>query len=187
MYQSIFYFQESFVITMYKNDYNEIQSQLALPYLSSREGVLKGIFNILESKFNLVKKSKQSFIDLGSGNGIVVIYSGINYSIESIGIEINKNLIKEARDLIKSFNWRKRRCIKIVRGDLFQQNLEKFDFIYIFSLPSMQKFLKHVFRTAKKGAVVISYKFPLSNMGELLKTAHKSKIENVDVFFYVKS
>jgi 16S rRNA G966 N2-methylase RsmD len=172
---------------MFKDKFNEIQSQLALPYLSSHEGVLEGIFNILESKFQLKRKSKQTFIDLGSGNGSVVIYSGINYRIKSIGIEINKNLIKEAKDLIKKLNWRERRCFKIVHGDLFQQNLETFDFIYIFSLPSMQKFLEHVFRTAKEGALFISYKYPLTNMDKLLNFAHKLKIENVDVFFYVKS
>ena len=172
---------------MDKHNYNEIQSQLALPYLSSHEGVLEGIFNILESKFHLKKKSNQSFIDLGSGNGNVVIYSGINYSIKSIGIEINENLIKEAKDLIKSLNWRQRRYIRIMRGDLFQYNLEKYDFIYIFSLPSMQKFLDHVFRTAKKGAVVISYKYSLSNMDKLLKLAHESKIKNIEVYFYIKS
>ncbi len=172
---------------MYKHNYSEIQSQLALPYLSSHEGVLEGIFNALESKFHLKRKSKQSFIDLGSGNGSVVIYSGINYSIKSTGIEINTNLIKEARDFIKGLNWRQRRCIKIVHGDLFQQTLETFDFIYIFSLPSMQKFLGHVFRTAKKGSVVISYKYRLSNMDKMLNYAYKLKIENVAVFFYIKS
>lgn len=172
---------------MYMHNYNEIQSQLALPYLSSHEEVLEGIFNVLESKFYLKRKSEQSFIDLGSGNGSVVIYSGTNYSIKSIGIEINKNLIKEAKNLIKNLNWRKQRYIEIVHGDLFQQNLENYDFIYIFSLPTMQKYLFHVFNTMNHKAILISYKYPLSNMKSILKLVHRTEIIGHAIYFYKKA
>ena len=172
---------------MPKHNFYNITSQLTLPFLSSHSEVIGGIFNTLEKKFRLKKGSNQHFIDLGSGDGSIVIYSGVNYKIKSFGIEINQNLFKEAKKSIKRLNWKTQRHIKIMRGDLFQQNLEKFDFIYIFSLPSMHKFLLHVFLTAKKGAVIISYKYRLSNMKEFLKPAHEAKFNDVNVFFYLKS
>jgi len=170
---------------MHKHDNYEIQSQLALPYLSTRSEVLEGIFNILETEFSLKKRSKQHFIDLGSGNGKVVLFSGVNYKIKSIGIEINKNLIKEARLALKHLNWMTRRYIKFKNEDLFGQNLEKFNFIYIYSLPTMHKFLLHLFRTLKRGAVIISYKYSLSNIKEIIKSTIEIKVKGEDIFFYL--
>ena len=172
---------------MHKHDNYDIQSQLALPFLTTRTEVLEGIFNTLETEFDLKKRSKQRFIDSGSGNGKVVIFSGVNYKIKSIGIEINKNLIKEARSSLKHLNWMTKRYIKFKNEDLFSQNLEKFDFIYIYSLPSMHKFLLHLFRTLKRGAVIISYKYPLSNMKEIIESIIEIKIKGEDIFFYLVS
>ena len=172
---------------MPKHSFYDIQSQLTLPFLSSHNEIIEEIFSILEKEFGLIQRSNQRFIDLGSGDGSVVIYSGVNYKIRSFGIEINQNLIKQAKRSIKRLNWKTQRLIKIKRRDLFQQNLEQFDFIYIFSLPSMHKFLLHVFKTAKKGAVIISYKYKLSYMEELLKPAHEATFNDVNVFFYLKN
>lgn len=170
---------------MHKHNNYEIQSQLALPYLSTHTIVLEGIFEILKTKYRLKKRSKQSFIDLGSGNGNVVIFSGVNYKIKSIGIEINKELVKEANSSLKNLKWMTRRYIKFKNGDFFSQNLEEYDFIYIYSLPSMHKFLLHLIRTLKRGAVIISYKYPLLNMKDFIESSHKFKIKDEYVFFYL--
>lgn len=170
---------------MHKHDDYEIQSQLALPYLSTRSEVLEGIFNILETKFGLKKRSRQSFIDLGSGNGKVVLFCGVNYKIKSVGVEINNQLFKEAKISLKRLNWVTRHYIKFKNEDLFSQNLEKYDFVYIYSLPTMHKFLHHLFSSLKKGAVIISYKYPLLSMKEVIESCHKSNIKNRDIFFYL--
>ena len=81
---------------MSEQDYRKIYSQLDLPFQETKKISLKNIFRTLEKKFDLKKNSKQSIIDLGSGNGRVIIYSAINYGIRSIGIEIDPILIKEA-------------------------------------------------------------------------------------------
>ena len=172
---------------MDQRDNYKIQSQLTLPYLSTRTEVLEGIFNILETKFGLKKRSNQSFIDLGSGNGKVVIFSGVNYKIKSIGVEINNQLVNEAKLSLKNLNWMIRRYIRFKNEDLFSQNLEKHDFIYIYSLPTMHKFLPHLFETLKRGAVIISYKYSLSNMKEIIQSTYETKIKDEDIFFYVIS
>jgi len=172
-----------------------IHSELALPYLETPEDLTKVIFKTLETKFGLKKDSKQKLIDLGSGDGCIVVYSSINYGIRSFGCEINPNLIKETKEKIKMLkkekiyqnkNFRK---IIIKIGDIFILNLKKFDFIYIYSLPTMQKFLNHVFKTAKSGAVFISYKYPLKNFESYLKLDYilKDNDKNHDIsYFYRK-
>ena len=179
----------------YKNAY-VIQSQLDLPFLETPYTDLEVIFKILKEKFGLKLNSKQKFIDLGSGNGSVILYSALNYNIYSVGIELNINLINEAKDKVnrlkkdKTIKKKALRKIKFKNEDLFIQNLEKYDFIYIFSLPTMQRSLKHVLITAKEGAIIISYKYKLSNDFTFLKLREKQKLKKNDIktfiYFYEK-
>ncbi len=161
--------------TMPKKDSSYIFSQLELPFLETPPDLLEEIFHILRDRFGLKRNSNQKMIDLGAGNGTVIIYSALNYNIESFGIEINSNLIDETKTRIRILKVKhnhKRsilKNIKIELGDFYQKNLKKFDFIYIYSLPTMQKYLKHVFFTAKKGAIIISHKYPLNGLNSYLK------------------
>jgi len=171
-------------------------SQLDLPFLETDNELLEEIFQTLESKFGLKKNSNQKFVDLGAGNGNIVIYTALNYNIKSYGIEIDHNLINEAKIKIKSlkkegiYNKSLLKKIKIKLGDFYLLNLEDYDFIYIYSLPSMQKFLQHVFITTKKGAIIISHKYHLEGFKYLLKNeyrlAHKNGKQEIYSFFYKK-
>ena len=161
--------------TMPKKDSSYITSQLELPFLETPPDLLEEIFHTLRDRFGLYKNSNQKLIDLGAGNGTIIIYSALNYNIESFGIEINPNLIDETKTRIRILKVKhnhKRSIIKNIKvelGDFYQKNLKKFDFIYIYSLPTMQKYLKHVFFTAKKGAIIISHKYALNGLNSYLK------------------
>ena len=171
-------------------------SQLQLPFLETPMELLEEIFNILQVKFGLTRNSNQKLVDLGAGNGQIVIYSALNYGIKSFGIEINGNLIIEAKEKIKlikkekKFKKRLFRKIKLIQGDFFNISLENYNFIYIFSLPTMQKFLDHVFLTAKSGATVISFKYPLRNFEKILKLSYKLEpkdvLQDLNTYYYVK-
>jgi hypothetical protein len=181
---------------MKDNKYYEFQAQLSLPFLSSSTEALFQIFKTLENQFGLTKGSSQKFIDLGAGNGVVVIFSALNYCISSLGIEINGNLINEIKDRIKLLKETKKYSSKILRKitikkkDLFQQDLSNFNYVYLFTLPTMQKYLKHVFLTAKEDSILISYKYPLEGFESILKLEHvldiKLKTDIVKTYFYVK-
>ena len=158
---------------------DKFHSQLELPFQETNFNFLRGIFGTLEKEFDLVKYSKQVFIDLGSGNGQVIIYSAVNFGIKSIGIEIDPILIEETKKSIKDlkklkkFGKKQFKNIRIIHGDFYQQNLKNFDYVYIYSLPTMQKYLKHVFKTAKNGSVIISHIHPLKNLTEYLELKRK--------------
>ena len=112
-----------------------------------------------------------------------------------MGVEINSHLVEESEERIEGLKKEKRydkkrfKHIHIKKEDLFDQNLGGYDFIYIFSLPTMQKYLNHVFITAKKGTIIISYKYPLANFAflEILHTTNiKIKKDEILIYFYKK-
>ncbi|MFW9894393.1 MAG: class I SAM-dependent methyltransferase [Candidatus Thorarchaeota archaeon] len=171
-------------------------SQLDLPFQETAQFYLKDIFRTLESKFNLCKNSKQTFIDLGSGNGQVVIFCAFNYGIESTGVEIDPILIKETKNSVRSLKKSKTvkkgvlNKIRFISGDFCEIELKHYNFIYIYSLPSMQKYLKHVFKMVKSGAIIISHMYPLKNFSECLnfklKLNHEVKNHDATTYFYRK-
>jgi cyclopropane fatty-acyl-phospholipid synthase-like methyltransferase len=158
--------------------------------------LIKEIFQTLELVFGLERNSKQRFIDLGSGNGSVVIFAAFNHNIKSYGIEINQNLNLEAKTRIKSLrkegNFKRKlfKNLKIKLGDFYLLRLKNYEFIYIYSIPAMQRFLKHVFYTARKGAIIISHKYALKGFNSILKEeyrlSHKNGKQEICTFFYKK-
>jgi SAM-dependent methyltransferase len=174
--------------------YKSIHSQLDLPFLETKDEDLNEIFKILESKFGLSWGSTQRFIDLGSGNGIVIIHVALHYNIQVAGIEINKELVRETKIKIENIKQSGDKKlldqIKVLCDDFYNHSIQDFDFIYIFSLPTMQRFLKHVFKTAKQGAVIISYKYPLNDLDDILTQVHNLEIDNdksISAYFYRKN
>jgi len=175
---------------------SKFHSQLELPFLETDNRFLREIFKTLEFEYGLKHSSNQKLIDLGAGNGSIVIFAALNFNIKSTGIEINQNLKNEAEIRIKSLkmerNYKKRilKNIKIKHGDFYMYNLKDYDYIYIYSLPSMQKYLMHVFSTAKKGAIFISYKYQLGIFSSILKDdytlVHKKVKHKIYTYFYKK-
>ena len=177
------------------NKHYILHSQLDLPFLETRDDFLEKIFSTLEKRFKLKKDSRQNLIDLGAGDGRIIEYSALNYHIISVGIEINKNLVDEVNSRIEKFKKSQKVGIQILEkmkmehGDIYEQTLMDFQYIYIFSLPTMQKYLKHVFNTACKGAIFIAYKYPLENF-KYLKLKYKlilSEKLGIKAFFYEKT
>ncbi len=181
---------------MKKINYDYLSTQISLPFEGANYKVIKLIFEKLSRDFNLSCGSNQKFIDLGSGDGRVVIYCGLHFKIRSVGIELNYTLIKEAKDALKrqisSKNYKKRfkKYAKFKLKDIFTQGLNDFDYIYIFPLPTMTKYLEHVFKTLKKDAILISYKYPIINCEEIITLVEDYEFhrenKSIHAYFYKK-
>ena len=175
----------------YQMEPAKFHSQLDLPYQETNHLLLRNIFITLEREFDLKKNSKQVFIDLGSGNGQVITYCAVNYGIKSIGIEIDPVLIEEAKMAIRSLKLDKgfkKSQIEFITGDFYYHNLKTYDYIYIYSLPTMHKYLSHVFQTAKRNATIISHRYPLQSLIQLIEFKFKLDQnlynQKISTFFY---
>ncbi len=135
----------------------KIKTQEDLPFLPTPFDVIEAIFNFLKLK-NLIRKS-QKFVDLGAGDGRVIVYATEHYGCSSLGIEINLELIESAKSLIK----RKKlgHICKIIEADCFHYDISQMDIIFCFFLPSNYKYCHHIFKMIKSGAIIINIKHSL--------------------------
>ncbi|MEX2683408.1 MAG: class I SAM-dependent methyltransferase [Candidatus Sigynarchaeota archaeon] len=165
--------------------YYDIVSQAELPYAPTPAAAIRAGFSVLEMGFGLTRGSGQTFIDLGAGTGEVVMYCARTFGIASFGIEINDAMVRIAKKAIRR---EKLKNAYVWKGDLFDHDLGYYDFIFIFTLPNVQRFLNHVFLTARYGATIFSYKYPLDQLDSVLSLRHEESVEidgsKHSLFFY---
>ncbi|MHA1674451.1 MAG: SAM-dependent methyltransferase [Promethearchaeota archaeon] len=133
------------------------QTQSILPYLPTPHEVIEEIFAFLASKSRLAGKS---LVDLGAGDGRVIIYAAEHYHMNTVGVEINQNLLEEMRASINSRGLHER--IKVVEADIFNYALEPFDYIFCYFTPACNRFLEHLVKKIKPHALLISIRWPLT-------------------------
>ncbi|MEI8361071.1 MAG: class I SAM-dependent methyltransferase [bacterium] len=99
------------------------------------------------------------FLDLGCGNGRVVIES-LKYGYKARGVELSLPLYLYC--LVLSL-FKGDKDLKFYFGDLFKFNVREADLIYVYAVPAhlTQKFVQKIIAEAKSGSTLISYCFML--------------------------
>ena len=108
-----------------------------------------------EAKF----KKNQKFIDLGSGDGRVVLEAIKQYSVNGTGIDINPVLIFFSRlsAKLKGIN---QAHFKV--DSVLTTKLKDYDVIYFFLMPKLiQQFLPRLRTETKKNVLIISHGFKI--------------------------
>lgn len=103
-------------------------------------------------------KPGQTFLDLGSGDGRLLVWAAKN-NLNAIGIELNPILFLISR--IVTFRYRKQ--VKVIYGNFWPQSWPQVDGIYIFLHPRfMTKFLSKLKKEYSNSEVkVVSYAFKI--------------------------
>jgi tRNA A58 N-methylase Trm61 len=159
------------------------KAQEALPYLATPIHVIESIFKYLNEK-NLIKKG-QRLVDLGAGDGRVIIYASEFYNLISLGLEININLIKTAESEIIRKNLSDLCMIK--EEDLFNYDISDMDIVFCFFIPSNYAYCSHVIKLIKSGGLVINIKWDLKKFKKYWKKSFKIKTdEQFPVYLYIK-
>lgn len=121
-------------------------------------------------------KKGKSFVDVGSGDGRIVIEAA-RKGLNAYGIEINPLLVAISLWKIKES---KLKNARILLKDFWKQDFSNFDYVSIWGTTHMMKFLeKKLLKELKPGAKVVSNHFQFPNW-------QPKKIKN-DVYLYVKS
>jgi cyclopropane fatty-acyl-phospholipid synthase-like methyltransferase len=105
-------------------------------------------------------KSGETFYELGSGDGRVLIRAVQKYGVSGIGIENDSELVVGSKRNIGNFSLDDR--ITIIQGSYYDMPLHDADAIYMFLNNTEARLLKEKFeRELKPGARVLSLAFPI--------------------------
>jgi len=130
-------------------------------YLPTSMERVKKMLDLLELK------AGQTLIDLGSGDGRILIEAA-QRGAKAIGYEINPILVYLTKRKIKKFGLNDK--AKIFWKDFWQVDLSQVDLIIVFGAPTiMGKLEKKFLKEMKPGAKICSYVFPLPNLRPIKK------------------
>lgn len=101
-------------------------------------------------------------IDLGCGDGRIVIAAAKEYGAHAIGVDIDPDRIKEAKE-----NAQKEGVANLVefrQGDLFDADIRKATVVTLYLLPSVNMKLRpKLWRDLKPGTRVVSHSFDMED------------------------
>ncbi|KKP60180.1 MAG: Methyltransferase type 12 [Candidatus Roizmanbacteria bacterium GW2011_GWA2_34_18] len=136
-------------------------SFMGSPYVPTRNKVLLDILK--EVKF---QKGKL-FVELGSGDARMIRIAVKKYHLNGLAVDINGLINLWAKILSKLDKTNKDIVYKT--ENIFDTNLTKADYLYLFLMPDLLKKLVPKFdQELKKGAIIISHGFPIKEYGKKL-------------------
>ena len=107
-------------------------------------------------------KDGQKVVDLGSGDGRILIAAVKKYQVECVGYEINPFWY-----FVSLFKIRKNEVnnrVKIYRKSYWSEDLGQFDVVFLYLIPyNMKKMARKLQAELKPGALVISNGFKFNN------------------------
>ncbi len=103
-------------------------------------------------------KASDKMIDLGSGDGRIVIMAAEKFKADATGVEFDDFLFKQSMEGIKVHGISA--TARIIHGDILKQNYSSADLLTIYlSLESNDKLTPLLEKQLKSGARVVSHDF----------------------------
>ena len=144
----------------------------AAPYVPTPWPILDEMLKLAD-----IKKGEY-LIDLGSGDGRLVIEAAKRYGAQGHGIDIQEKLVKLATDNAAKGGVSDR--VKFIVGDLFQTDLSKADVVTVYLLPSiMDKLVPKLLKELRPGTRIVSHDYALEGMqhDNVLEFNFQEKVE----------
>lgn len=136
---------------------------------------------VVETMLELAKVGPADVVyDLGSGDGRIVIAAAQKHGARGVGIDIDPQRIKEARDNAREAGVADR--VEFRRGDLFKANLSEATVVTLYLLSSVNMQLRpKLLRELKPGTRIVSHAF---DMGDW-KPVESRKVAGTTVHYWV--
>jgi ribosomal protein L11 methylase PrmA len=135
---------------------------------------------VVEAMLQVAGVGKSDVVyDLGSGDGRIPVTAALKYGAHAVGIDIDPERIAEANANVAKNNVGG--LVKIVQGDLFQQDLSPATVVTLYLLPSLNlKLMPKLMKELKPGTRIVSHAF---DMGDW-KPEKELEVEGRKVFFW---
>jgi len=118
-------------------------------------------WKIVDDMLKLAAVRKDDFVmDLGSGDGRLVITAAERYGARGAGVDIDAALVKLANDNAAKAGVADR--VKFERRDLFETNLSEATVLTLYLLPhTVTQLVPRIFAEMRPGSRVVSHDYPL--------------------------
>ena len=118
---------------------------------------------VVDEMLRLGNVKKGDFvIDLGSGDGRIVISAARDHGARGMGVDLNPERIQEANANAKAAGVTDK--VEFRQGDLFEQDLSKADVVTLYLLPTVNEKLKpKLLRELRPGTRVVSHSFDMGD------------------------
>src|SRR5213075_2239202 len=125
------------------------------PYVPSPQSVVSDMLRYAEVN------DKDFLIDLGSGDGRIVLTAAKVFGARGFGVEIKEDLVKRANEAAKQEGLADR--VKFIKADLFKTEISQATIITMYLLPDTVNLLKDKLLTElKPGTRIVSHDYPLT-------------------------
>ncbi|HZE60878.1 MAG TPA: methyltransferase domain-containing protein [Burkholderiales bacterium] len=125
------------------------------PYVPSPESVVSDMLRYADVN------DKDFLIDLGSGDGRIVLTAAKVFGARGFGVEIKEDLVKRANDAAHKEGLADR--VKFIKADLFKTDISQATIITMYLLPDTVNMLKDKLLTElKPGTRIVSHDYPLN-------------------------
>jgi hypothetical protein len=125
------------------------------PYVPSPQSVVSDMLRYADVN------AKDFLIDLGSGDGRIVLTAAKVFGARGFGVEIKEDLVKRANESAKSQGLAER--VKFMKQDLFKTDISQASIITMYLLPDTVNLLKDKFLAElKPGTRIVSHDYPLT-------------------------
>ena len=119
-------------------------------------------------------KKGQIFLELGSGDGRLVLSAVKNYGVNGVGVDLHLPLITFSRIKSKMLGLKN---IQFRLEDFFKTDISKADVIFLFLMPKTLVSLKEKLKKeSKKGVLIISHGFEIKGWERYLVKTQKRKL-----------
>ena len=106
--------------------------------------------------------SKDVVYDLGCGDGRIPVAAARKYGAHGVCIDIDPDRIKDANANVAKNNVGN--LVRVVQGDLFQQDLSEASVVTLYLLPSLNvKLMPKLLKELKPGTRIVSHTFDMGD------------------------
>ncbi len=127
-----------------------------VPFVSTPERIIKKMLSLARLK------PGETLVDLGSGDGRIVIIGAKRYAARALGVE--KNFLLAIFSRLRIAMEGISQSAHIIRGDIFSVSLTQADVVTLYLLPAVNKKIEHKLKTElREGARIVSRSFPFSS------------------------
>jgi SAM-dependent methyltransferase len=103
-------------------------------------------------------KRGEIVVDLGCGDGRILITAVQKFGAKAVGVELNPRLVKEASEMIARLGLQNH--ARVVRGDIFEADLSQADVVALYlTTGSNEKLRPKLEQSLRPGARVVSHDY----------------------------